>query len=363
MILKQKTRTLILIATTVLIIILMFIFIPKEKSDIYTAQEVWNNKKILMGKQITVKGALDYDDSNIKCTESTSPSCSAMLGLTINENKLLIIKSSPDKKRIGCEGGIRPVCYPPEKEEYILKGTLKKQNSRYYFYVDNFQALDSADKVSSNNENKEKEPCPITDTKETSKCYAELAVEENDNSICEKLPQTIRSWGRFCYIELAVMENDERICEELKNIEGWGSQSIINQCKSMVNKGEVRSLMIEDPVIDDLNKENDVYTAQEIWSQKDYFLDKKITVKGTVDYDASEIQCTTGIPPSCGVNLGIKINESNLLRIKNAPGEKNIGCKGSKPVCYPTEKEEYILNGTLKKVYSSYYFEVDSFKN
>ncbi|HEU0085819.1 MAG TPA: hypothetical protein VFQ59_02570, partial [Candidatus Paceibacterota bacterium] len=104
-----------------------------------------------------------------------------------------------------------------------------------------------SEKLNTNNNignNKLDEICPITSNMETSKCYAEFSIQQNDYSVCANLPLDIRGWGVTCYAELAVRKMDKEICNLINNISGWGHQSIIDQCFSMVDKGEVTSFMV-----------------------------------------------------------------------------------------------------------------------
>lgn len=99
--------------------------------------------------------------------------------------------------------------------------------------------------------------CPIFDVKTTSKCYAKIAVEKNDFSICANLPLGIKGWGVHCYLELAVMQNDKEICGLLKNT---GYQSVIDQCRAMVEQGEVLPLSISNDITSEGNASSSLAT-------------------------------------------------------------------------------------------------------
>ena len=136
------------------------------------------------------------------------------------------------------------------------------------------------------------EDCPITSSKETSQCYASLAIKQKDYSICEKLPDSVRSWGLNCYIELAVKQNDRKICELINNITGWENHSITDQCLDMVEKGEVIPLLVND--LGELAYITDELNSVELQARS--LIRKQLTFIKNTDYSIGSLKINNFYP-------------------------------------------------------------------
>ena len=85
--------------------------------------------------------------------------------------------------------------------------------------------------------------CPLTYHDETSRCYANIAININYYSFCEKLSDRgVVGWVPTCYAYIAVTTNNKSVCDLIDEAV-W--PSFKSQCESMVTFGEVMPWMVE----------------------------------------------------------------------------------------------------------------------
>jgi hypothetical protein len=97
----------------------------------------------------------------------------------------------------------------------------------------NYTPLTIIDVSNSNN------PCDITDASETTKCYANFAIENGNDSICEDLISvSVPGWVPLCYTNLAIEKKDRDICDLINNTLFPGD---IEECYNAVSNGNIES--------------------------------------------------------------------------------------------------------------------------
>lgn len=115
--------------------------------------------------------------------------------------------------------------------------------------------------------------------------------------------------------------------------------------------------------------EKEVLTPEELLADKDFFLDKNVTVKGIANIGS--MICTLLVCPetnpccnACGGNLILEDKISKITIIGNYQN-KSVGCSGDncKQICYPLDKGKmYKVSGIWKKEYDEYYLYLTSFQ-
>lgn len=175
------------------------------------------------------------------------------------------------------------------------------------------------------------EDCPITSNQETAKCYADIAIKQNDYSICERLPESVRSWGLDCYIELAVKQGDKTICGLINNISGWATQSIIDQCLDMVIKGEVTPLAFND--LGKLEYIQDELTSTE--SQAKSIIRKQLTFIGNKNYNIDSLNINNSL-------------ESIQMGFGGYPNTVNVNCSKISSLSISNSEE---ISGVISTYY------------
>lgn len=87
------------------------------------------------------------------------------------------------------------------------------------------------------------------------KCYAKIAMKNNDYSLCEELgKENLKGWIPNCYAQIAVSKKDKTVCD-LINEDTWPSYS--NQCYKMVEEEEIIPWIVETVDIKECAKEGE----------------------------------------------------------------------------------------------------------
>ena len=126
-----------------------------------------------------------------------------------------------------------------------------------------------------------------------------------------------------------------------------------------------------------------IHTPDEVWANRDYLINKQITVEGIADYYAvacTEMYCPMDCCNTCSGGLGLRIDEERGLNVRGESEEKGnyglyngerVGCEGNECDirCYPLEAgKKYRVTGILKKEtwdvapYEEFYLELINFE-